>query len=57
MTVMVVVVAAVLVLVVALLLVARRRRPARGIESQGLSAYHDGLDALTRLDARRVRPE
>jgi hypothetical protein len=30
-----------------------RRRPAKHVEAQELSAYHDGLDALTRLDARR----
>jgi hypothetical protein len=31
-----------------------RRRPAKHVEAQQLSAYHDGLDALTRLDARRT---
>lgn len=31
-----------------------RRRPHRAVEADQLSAYHDGLDALTRLDAKRA---
>jgi hypothetical protein len=33
-----------------------RRRPRRAPEVGQLSAYHDGLDALTRLDERRGTP-
>lgn len=55
MTVMLVVGGAV-ALVLLLVVVSLVRRPSRGVEAHELSAYHDGLDALTRLDARRSRP-
>jgi hypothetical protein len=47
------------VAVVVLVLIVRlvRRRPPRALEATGLSAYHDGLDALTRLEAQRVHPD
>lgn len=38
-------------------LVVLHRRPARSLESLELSAYHDGLDALTRLEAERAHPD
>lgn len=43
---------AILLLLVAWLVV--RRRPHRALEAAELSAYHDGLDALDRLDAKRA---
>lgn len=50
-------VAAAVALALVLLLVVVHRRPHKGIEAHELSAYHDGLDALTRLEARRVHPD
>lgn len=38
-------------------LVLLRRRPPRSLESLELSSYHDGLDALTRLEAERAHPD
>jgi hypothetical protein len=48
-------VAVVLVLVLAVRVL--RRRPHRAVEAAELSAYHDGLDALTRLEAQRAHPD
>jgi len=42
--------------VVLMFVLAVRRRPRRAAETGQLSAYHDGLDALTRLDERRSTP-
>jgi hypothetical protein len=42
--------------VLVVLALAFRRRPRRATEVGQLSAYHDGLDALTRLGERRGTP-
>jgi hypothetical protein len=51
------VVATSVAVVLLLALIVLRRRPPRSLESLELSAYHDGLDALTRLEAERAHPE
>jgi hypothetical protein len=54
--VMLLVLAAVAIGLVAALVVVHRH-PAKSVEAKELSAYHEGLDALTRLEAQRLHPK